>query len=84
MAGPSEARDLFFTNTNRTVDATPPFDALLGSAATTKVAKPTVIPLYKTPTSSGSGLPATGGLGAPVLAALVIGLAVSVRRRRTA
>lgn len=30
MAGPTEANDQFFTNTMRTVDATPPFDTTLG------------------------------------------------------
>ena len=81
LVGPSEATDLFFTDTSRTVDATPPFDVVLGSNAV--VAKPTVIPPKVPPRpTSGGGLPATGGLGAPFAALLLVGIAVAVRRRR--
>ncbi len=80
-AGPSEETDLFFTNTHRTVDATAPFDAVLGSAAVTT--KPTVVPpRVAPPTPSGGGLPATGGLGAPLLGLVVVLGAVGAHRRR--
>ncbi len=80
MVGPSEATDLFFTSTSRTVDATAPFDAVLGSKAVS--AKPIVSPpKVPPPPSAGGGLPATGGLGAPAAALLLLGVAVVLVRR---
>jgi hypothetical protein len=83
--GPLEADSGFFTNISRTVDATAPIDlALLPAGAKQPAAAPRAPAVPAAP--AGGSLPTTGGLGAPLAAAVLTaaGLGLAARRRRLA
>lgn len=68
------------------IDATPPFDHIAGSKGVPTTVRPVQRPVGVTPSAAGGSLAATGGLGAPAAAALLLssgcGLLL-VRRRLT-
>ncbi|MCU1595673.1 MAG: hypothetical protein JWO12_3065 [Frankiales bacterium] len=69
------------------IDATAPFDHIAGNAGVPPTVRPVTRPVTGTPQAvptSASGLPATGGLGSPEVALLLLlaGLGLLVARRR--
>ncbi len=85
-AGPLEANQTFFTNIERTIDATAPLDLTLAAAGSVapQVPRPgAVAPGRGAAPAAGGSLPATGGLGLPAGALLlVLGALLLLRRRR--
>ncbi|MCU1674395.1 MAG: hypothetical protein JWN77_2508 [Frankiales bacterium] len=80
-AGPAESGQQFFTNIERTVDATAPLDLTLAATGTRA---PTANRPQAPATPAGGSLPTTGGLGAPLAALLLLVVGLAVRRRRAA